>query len=78
MDNIKSLYGAVGSELLPVEKIDDQLHFKVKGYVSNANYNMKKMTMLLFINRKLWIVYKVCLICLISFIFVNRSICGKQ
>lgn len=56
MDNIKSLYGAAGSELLPVEKIDDQLHFKVKGYVSNANYNMKKMTMLLFINRMLWVI----------------------
>lgn len=54
VDNIRTLYGAVGSELLPVEKVDDNLHFKVKGYVSNANYSMKKMTMLLFINRTCW------------------------
>ncbi|CAO3612028.1 unnamed protein product [Mucor hiemalis] len=52
VDNIRTLYGAVGSELLPVEKVDDNLHFKVKGYVSNANYSMKKMTMLLFINHR--------------------------
>lgn len=52
VENIKQLYGSVASELLPVQKTLDTLNVKVNGYISNANYSMKRMTMLLFINRK--------------------------
>lgn len=52
VDNIRKLYGSVASELLPFEKTLDNLNAKISGYISNANYSMKRMTMLLFINRK--------------------------
>ncbi|KAG0899197.1 hypothetical protein G6F34_004941 [Rhizopus arrhizus] len=50
LDNIRLLYGSVANELLPVEDNFKELEFKLKGYVSNANYSTKKMTFLLFIN----------------------------
>ncbi|GAA5809620.1 hypothetical protein MFLAVUS_003031 [Mucor flavus] len=52
VENIKQLYGSVASELLPVQKTLDTLNVKVNGYISNANYSMKRMTMLLFINHR--------------------------
>jgi DNA mismatch repair protein MLH1 len=53
IDNIRLLYGsAVASELIPVEREFPDLEFKMKAHISNANYHVKKLTMLLFINRK--------------------------
>ncbi|KAG2195568.1 hypothetical protein INT47_001315 [Mucor saturninus] len=52
IDTIRRLYGAVASELLPIEKSFDDLGFKANGLISNANYNMKSMTLLLFINHR--------------------------
>jgi DNA mismatch repair protein MLH1 len=53
IDNIRLLYGsAVASELISVERDFEELEFKMKAHVSNANYHVKKLTMLLFINRK--------------------------
>ncbi|KAG1597240.1 hypothetical protein G6F47_007488 [Rhizopus delemar] len=52
LDNIRLLYGSVANELLPVEDNFKELEFKLKGYVSNANYSTKKMTFLLFINNR--------------------------
>lgn len=40
------------SELLPVTISDDKLSLRVRGLVTNANYSNKKLTFLLFINRK--------------------------
>ncbi|KAH3719211.1 hypothetical protein DPMN_062043, partial [Dreissena polymorpha] len=40
-------------ELLEVSHYDDKLSYKVHGFVTNANYNMKKGTFLLFINHRL-------------------------
>ncbi|KAL4222892.1 DNA mismatch repair protein [Mactra antiquata] len=54
VDNISTIYGpAVARELLEVEHTDDKLSFKLHGYVTNANYNVKKGTFLLFINHRL-------------------------
>ena len=36
-----------------MEHEDEKLSFKLHALVTNANYNMKKAVMLLFINRKL-------------------------
>lgn len=52
IDTIRRLYGSVASELLPIEKSFEELNFKANGLISNANYNTKRMTLLLFINRK--------------------------
>ncbi|CAO3677948.1 unnamed protein product [Umbelopsis vinacea] len=53
IDNIRLLYGsAVASELIPVEREFPDLEFKMKAYISNANYHVKKLTMLLFINHR--------------------------
>ncbi|KAI8973504.1 DNA mismatch repair protein hexB [Mycotypha africana] len=52
LDNIRLLHGSVASELLPVKNTFDQLGFTLDGYVSNANYSVKKMTFLLFINHR--------------------------
>ena len=40
-------------ELLEVESEDTRLQYKLRGYVTNANYSMKKSIFLLFINREL-------------------------
>ncbi|XP_060103589.1 DNA mismatch repair protein Mlh1 isoform X1 [Heteronotia binoei] len=54
VDNIRSIFGnAVGRELIEVGCEDDPLAFKMKGYVTNANYSVKKCTFLLFINHRL-------------------------
>lgn len=39
-------------ELIEVECEDKTLAFKMSGYISNANYSVKKCIFLLFINRK--------------------------
>jgi len=53
LDNIRQIYGSVASELLELSKSFRKLEFEVNGYISNANYNLKKMIFLLFINREL-------------------------
>ncbi|XP_013860910.1 DNA mismatch repair protein Mlh1 isoform X2 [Austrofundulus limnaeus] len=54
VDNIRSVFGnAVSRELIEVSCEDKKLAFKMKGYVSNANYFMKKCVLVLFINHRL-------------------------
>lgn len=54
VDNIKAIYGpTVARELLQVTHENHKFDFKVNGYVSNANYSMKKCVFLLFINHRL-------------------------
>ncbi|KAG8572416.1 hypothetical protein GDO81_012037 [Engystomops pustulosus] len=54
VDNIRTVFGnAVSRELIEVGCEDVKLAFKMKGYVTNANYSMKKCIFLLFINARL-------------------------
>ncbi|CAI9582275.1 unnamed protein product [Staurois parvus] len=54
VDNIRTIFGnAVSRELIEVCCEDAKLAFKLKGYVTNANYSMKKCILLLFINARL-------------------------
>uniref|UniRef100_A0A4W3I8H1 DNA mismatch repair protein MLH1 n=1 Tax=Callorhinchus milii TaxID=7868 RepID=A0A4W3I8H1_CALMI len=54
LDNIRTIYGnAVSRELIEVGLEDPKLAFKMKGYISNANYSVKKCIFLLFINHRL-------------------------
>uniref|UniRef100_A0A3Q2PWD3 DNA mismatch repair protein MLH1 n=1 Tax=Fundulus heteroclitus TaxID=8078 RepID=A0A3Q2PWD3_FUNHE len=54
VDNIRSVFGnAVSRELIEVGCEDPKLGFTMKGYVSNANYSVKKCIMVLFINHRL-------------------------
>ncbi|XP_053913677.1 DNA mismatch repair protein Mlh1 isoform X3 [Cuculus canorus] len=54
VDNIRSIFGnAVSRELIEVGCEDASLAFKMKGYITNANYSVKKCTFLLFINHRL-------------------------
>lgn len=41
----------VPRELIEVGCEDQKLAFKMKGYISNANYSVKKCILILFINR---------------------------
>lgn len=51
-DRIRRVHGsAVANELLEFEVLDKYLGFTAKGMLSNANYHVKKTTLLLFINR---------------------------
>lgn len=51
-DRIRHIHGSgVANELLTLEVSDKHLGFKAMGIVSNANYSVKKTTLLLFINR---------------------------
>jgi DNA mismatch repair protein MLH1 len=51
IDNIKSLYGhSIAKELIHLNMKNEKLLAEVTAYVSNANYNMKKYTFILFIN----------------------------
>ncbi|KAI8147032.1 histidine kinase-like ATPase [Fennellomyces sp. T-0311] len=53
-DTIRQIYGSsVASELLHVEKEFPQLEYTLKASISNANYHVKRTTMLLFINHRL-------------------------
>uniref|UniRef100_A0A8C8SLH2 DNA mismatch repair protein MLH1 n=1 Tax=Pelusios castaneus TaxID=367368 RepID=A0A8C8SLH2_9SAUR len=54
VDNIRAVFGnAVSRELIEVGCEDGKLAFKMKGYVTNANYSVKKCIFLLFINHRL-------------------------
>ncbi|TNM99705.1 hypothetical protein fugu_012738 [Takifugu bimaculatus] len=54
VDNIRGVFGnAVSRELIEVACEDQKLAFKMKGYVSNANYSVKKCILILFINHRL-------------------------
>ncbi|NXN99383.1 MLH1 protein, partial [Rhinopomastus cyanomelas] len=54
VDNIRSIFGnAVSRELIEVGFEDASLDFKLKGYITNANYSVKKCVFLLFINHRL-------------------------
>ncbi|XP_067093110.1 DNA mismatch repair protein Mlh1 isoform X1 [Osmerus mordax] len=54
LDNIRAVFGnAVSRELLEVGCEDQKLTFKLKGYISNANYSVKKCILILFINHRL-------------------------
>ncbi|KAM5314042.1 DNA mismatch repair protein Mlh1 isoform 2-T2 [Glossophaga mutica] len=54
VDNIRSIFGnAVSRELIEVGCEDKTLAFKMQGYISNANYSVKKCIFLLFINHRL-------------------------
>nr|XP_022308233.1 DNA mismatch repair protein Mlh1-like [Crassostrea virginica] len=54
VDNIRTIYGpSVAKELLEIEHEDKKLSFRCHGFVTNANYSMKKGIFLLFINHRL-------------------------
>ncbi|XP_038665768.1 DNA mismatch repair protein Mlh1 [Scyliorhinus canicula] len=54
LDNIRTVFGnAVSRELIEVCLEDPKFAFKMKGYISNANYSVKKCIFLLFINHRL-------------------------
>ncbi|NXS78252.1 MLH1 protein, partial [Erpornis zantholeuca] len=54
VDNIRAIFGnAVSRELIEVGCEDANLAFKMKGYITNANYSVKKCVFLLFINHRL-------------------------
>ncbi|SAM04902.1 hypothetical protein [Absidia glauca] len=54
IDNLRQIHGSsVSSELLcSGERSFDSLDFKMNTYISNANYSMKRTTLLLFINNR--------------------------
>ncbi|KAF8933840.1 DNA mismatch repair protein [Haplosporangium gracile] len=53
VDNIRHIYGSsVANELLSLEKSYPVYPLKAKGWISNANYSVKKFVMLLFINHR--------------------------
>ncbi|KAI7862231.1 DNA mismatch repair protein hexB [Spinellus fusiger] len=53
VDTIRQIYGAtVASELLSVERAFESLAYRMKAYITNANYNVRKTTLLLFINHR--------------------------
>ncbi|XP_022080123.1 DNA mismatch repair protein Mlh1-like isoform X2 [Acanthaster planci] len=54
LDNIRIIYGpAVAREVLEMETENSKLAFKLRGFISNANYSVKKCIFLLFINHRL-------------------------
>ncbi|KAM9365180.1 DNA mismatch repair protein Mlh1 [Pholidichthys leucotaenia] len=54
VDNIRGVFGNVVSrELIEVGCEDQKLAYKIKGYISNANYSVKKCILILFINHRL-------------------------
>ena len=53
LDRIRLIHGsAVAKELIQFELDDSRLGFKASGWSSNANYHVKKTTILLFINHR--------------------------
>ncbi|KAG0032330.1 DNA mismatch repair protein [Podila clonocystis] len=53
VDNIRQIYGSsVANELLFVEQSYPVYPLKIKGWISNANYSVKKFAFLLFINHR--------------------------
>lgn len=54
VDRIKQIQSAqVGNELINFEVEDDRWGFKAEGWATNANYSIKKTTLMLFINHRL-------------------------
>ena len=52
-DRIRQIYGGgVAGELIEFSTADDRWRFKARGLATNANYNIKKTTFLLFINHR--------------------------
>ncbi|KAI0022638.1 histidine kinase-like ATPase [Xylariomycetidae sp. FL0641] len=53
IDRIRQIYGgSVANELIEFGTSDDRWGFKASGWATNANYNIKKTTLLLFINNR--------------------------
>ncbi|KAH8680873.1 histidine kinase-like ATPase [Xylariales sp. PMI_506] len=53
IDRIRQIYGgAVANELIEFSASDDRWGFKARGWTTNANYHIKKTTLLLFINHR--------------------------
>lgn len=53
VDRIRQIHGsAVASELVRYESFDERWGFKAQGWTTNANYHIKKTTLLLFINHR--------------------------
>ncbi|KAI5297436.1 DNA mismatch repair protein, partial [Ascosphaera atra] len=53
VDCIRQIYGSsAAGELMKIGAEDSKLGFKARGYVSNANYQAKRTTVLLFINHR--------------------------
>lgn len=53
VDSIRQIHGsAIANELIDVQVSDDKWGFKASGWTSNANYHVKKTTLLLFINHR--------------------------
>ena len=50
MNNVHMVV-CVHRELIEVGCEDQKLAYKLKGYISNANYSVKKCILILFINR---------------------------
>lgn len=52
-DRVRQIYGgSVSNELVKISTSDDRWGFKAEGQVTNANYHIKKTTLLLFINHR--------------------------
>ena len=53
IDRIRQIHNsAVANELIKLKASSDTLGFKAEGWISNANYSVKRLTLLLFINRR--------------------------
>ena len=53
VENIKTIYGpSVAKELIEFSIEDEKYKFKCGGHITTANYNVKKMIFLLFINNR--------------------------
>ncbi|KAI0165490.1 histidine kinase-like ATPase [Xylariaceae sp. FL1272] len=53
LDRIRQIHGgSVANELIQYSAMDDRWGFKASGWATNANYHVKKVTMLLFINNR--------------------------
>lgn len=53
VDRIRQIYGgSVANEIIEFESSDEQWGFKASGWTTNANYHVKKTTLLLFINHR--------------------------
>lgn len=53
MDRIRTIHGSsVANELIEYAAADDRYGFSAKGWATNANYHIKKTTLLIFINNR--------------------------